>query len=160
MEKQIEDYLKKNEIEYVLHKHKAVFTCAEAEIHCKNVPGEDSKNLFLKDKKGRNFFLVVLRAKKRLQMDVLAEKLNLNLIKFANNKDLLAILRLKPGSVSVLGLINDKERKTKLIIDQTIWDADIVSFHPNINTESLEFKKEEFHKLAKVLDPDFKVIEV
>ena len=70
-------------------------------------------------------------------------------MKFANINNLKEILELEPGSVSPFGLINDKENITKLLIDKEVWDSDWVSFHPNINTETLELKGEDFRKFAE-----------
>ena len=149
MDPTVQQYLKEHNIEYILHEHKAVFTCEEAAIHCKDVPGLPCKNLFLKDKKTNTFYLVVMPAKKRLQIKDLGKKLELKHLTFGKPEEMQAILKLDPGSVSPLGLINDKEHKTTIIMDKDVWDAEIVSFHPNINTATLELKKEEFHKLIE-----------
>jgi Ala-tRNA(Pro) deacylase len=61
----VEIYLKDKQIEYKLHEHPAVFTCAEAEKHCSHIPGIASKNLFLRDQKKQRFFLVVMSAEKK-----------------------------------------------------------------------------------------------
>src|SRR3989338_7254202 len=146
METRIQEFLEKNRIKYIVHTHKAVFTCEEADIHCKHVPGTPGKNLFLKEDKGNQFFLVILPADKKL--------------KFANENELKEILGLTPGSVSPLGLLNDKEKKTRVIIDQEIWEAETVNFHPNINTESLEFTRDNFHRLITILLSNFEILKI
>ena len=94
---------------------------------------------------------------KRLDMKEMGEKLG-DKIKFSNEQNLKDILGLLPGSVSPFGLINDKEKKVKVVIDKDIWDADFVSFHPNINTETLELSGENFKKYIESLDNDLMVI--
>ena len=79
-------------------------------------------------------------------------------LKFANENNLKEILGLTPGSVSPFGLINDKEHITKVLIDQDIWDSDIVSFHPNINTETLELNGKDFQKFIKTIGNTFELI--
>ncbi|MBI5798277.1 prolyl-tRNA synthetase associated domain-containing protein [Candidatus Woesearchaeota archaeon] len=157
METYIKDFLEKNKILYTLYTHPAVFTCEEADIHCKHVPGIPGKNLFLKEEKGKQYFLVILPAHKKLNMNTLATILQVNKVKFANETELKDILELTPGSVSILGLINDKEKKVQLIIDQELWNAETVNFHPNINTESLTFDKKTFHKLTEILCREYRI---
>ncbi|MBS3140404.1 hypothetical protein J4479_05370 [Candidatus Woesearchaeota archaeon] len=79
-------------------------------------------------------------------------------LKFANEDDLKELLGLTSGAVSPFGLINDKERKVDLLIDKAIWESDYVSFHPNVNTESLELKKEDFHKYIKSIGNKYLII--
>src|SRR3989338_4152244 len=160
METRIQEFLEKNRIKYIVHTHKAVFTCEEADIHCKHVPGTPGKNLFLKEDKGNQFFLVILPADKKLNMNSLAPVLSVKKLKFANENELKEILGLTPGSVSPLGLLNDKEKKTRVIIDEEIWAAETVNFHPNINTESLEFTKDNFHRLITTLLSNFEILKI
>lgn len=157
MEQYIKEFLEKNKLEYTLYTHPAVFSCDEADIHCKHVPGIPSKNLFLKEEKKESYFLIVLPANKKLNMNAIAQYLQVKKVKFANETELKEILNLTPGSVSILGLLNDKEKKTTLIIDQEIWNAKTVTFPPNINTESLVFQKETFHKLTNILSKEYKI---
>ena len=158
METYVEDYLEENGIKYVLHEHVAVHTVAESRIHCKDIPGLHCKNLFVKDKKTDTFFLIVMPAEKRLQIHQLAKYLGLKKLCFASEEHLWKILKLKAGSVSPLGIINDKEQITKVIVDREVWDADRVSFHPNINTETLEIDKENFHNFIKGMKNKVEII--
>ncbi len=64
----VEQYLQAHQIKYILHEHPAVFTCEEAAKYCDNVPGLPCKNLLLRDKKKRHYFLLILPAKKRADM--------------------------------------------------------------------------------------------
>lgn len=157
METYIKNFLEENNIPYTLYTHPAVFTCEEADIHCKHVPGTPGKNLFLKEEKGKQYFLVLLPAHKKLNMNTLAAILQIKKLKFANETELKEILNLNPGSVSILGLLNDKEKKVQLIIDQELWDAETVNFHPNNNTESLTFSKNTFHKLTELLCKEYRI---
>ena len=159
MDSYIKKFLEENNIEYELYTHRAVFSCEESKIYCKHVPGISGKNLFLKDEKGKQFFLVVLPCKKKLDLNTLAFFLKVKKLKFANEQELKNILELSPGSVSILGLLNDKERKTELIIERSMWEAEKLNFHPNINTESLTFHQENFHKLVQILCKEYRIFE-
>ena len=115
----IKEYLKKLGVEFREFKHKPVFTVEEAkkERTCENLRGVHSKNLFLKERKSRRFYLVVTPESKPLEIKKLEGVLG-DKLKFANDGDLKEILGVTPGSVSPFGLINDKSRKAKVIIDR------------------------------------------
>ncbi len=155
--KQIKQYLKEIGINFKTFTHPAVYTCEEAEKYNKDIRGIHSKNLFIKNKKSKRFYLVILPAEKKLEMDKLEEALN-DKVKFANATDLNAILGLSTGAVSPFGLINDNEKKVKIVIDKKVWQSDFVSFHPNINTETFELSKEDFHKYIKSLNNELILI--
>ncbi len=157
MQEDVKQFLDNKKIDYILHKHPPVMTCEEAEKHCTEIPGLSCKNLFMKDKKS-NYFLVILPASQRLDLKLLTFITRSKKIVFANDEELLFILGLKRGAVSPLGLINDKGNKTKLFIDEGVWDAEVVSFHPNINTETVELKKEMFHTMVKSFGNDYSVV--
>ena len=111
----IKQYLAEKEIEFKIFTHPAVYTCEEADKYNKDIRGVHSKNLFLKERKGRRFYLVILPAEQRLDMNSLGEKLNEKL-KFANEADLNEILGITTGAVSPFALINDKEGKVEAVI--------------------------------------------
>lgn len=147
MLQEVESYLTKHNIKFILHPHPAVFTANEAEVYCKSIPGLHCKNLFMKNKATNDFFLIVMPAIKRLDIASLQTKLEIKKLCFASADELKSVLNLTPGSVSPLGLINDKDHVTNLIIDQESYGASIVSFHPNENTASLEVPIDSFHRL-------------
>lgn len=159
MNQQIKNFLEKNQIKYTLHEHPPVYTCEEAEKYCGDIPGMPCKNLFLRNDKKTDYYLVVLPAKKRMDLKKFSEIVS-SKISFASENDLKNILDLTPGAVSPFGLLNDKEVKTKLYIDEDLWNADIVSFHPNDNSETLEITREMFHRFINKLEHKENIIEL
>lgn len=157
---EIKKYLKNLQITYKEFQHAPVFTVAEAKEQdiYKNIKGIHSKNLFIKDKKSENFYLVIMDESKKLDMENLGKILG-EKIKFANEDDL-KVLGVAAGSVSPFGLINDSEHTVKLIIDNEIWNADFVSFHPNINTETLELSGKDFRKYVQSLKNKYEILEL
>jgi len=149
MDEKLAEWLKQYQIEYKLHTHPAVFTIEEAREHCGHISGLHCKNLFLKDIKRRQYFLVTLPAEKRLDFKKFARKVNLPFVKLADDDELINILGLTKGAVSPLGLINDVNKKVTYYIDKEVFQAERVTFHPNINTETLELSKEAYHTLVK-----------
>lgn len=150
MEKYLQDYLEKHNIVYKVHNHKAVFTVTESHLDedIAKIPGLRTKNLFIKDE-SKQFYLVCMPGEKRLDMKKLKSELKVKEIHFASAEELKSELNLTPGSVSIFGMINAKN--VKLIIDKKVWAAEITGFHPNINTQTLEIKKEDLHKFLDSL---------
>jgi len=151
-------YLKNLNIEFKVHTHKAVFTGPEAAIHCNHINGLHSKNLFLKNKNKKKFYLVIIPAKDNLDLTKLNSILN-DKLGLASADRLKNILNLSPGSVSPFGLINDKDKKTILLIHKDVWISEVVTFHPNINTETLELTQDAFRKYIASLDIEYKIID-
>src|SRR3989344_8760170 len=139
MEELLKEYLEKNKINYVRHKHKAVSTVAESgkDENILKIPGLHCKTLFLKDDKG-GFYLVGLPAHKRLDIKKLEKHLEVKKLKFGSAEELKEKTNLAPGSVSIFGAVYSGD--VALILDKEVWDAEIVGFHPNVNTETLEIK--------------------
>ena len=158
--KEVEDFLKNESIEYVLHEHPPVYTCEEAKKHCSHVPGVASKNLFLRDDKKRRYFLVVLSSEKRVNLKQLSEVLGVKRLTFASDQDLKAKLGLEPGAVSIFGLLNDKDVEVELFIDMNFYEQSVVNFHPNRNTASVELKNEMFNKALKSLQHEYNIVEL
>jgi len=159
MDVKLQEWLKNYQIAYNIYTHPAVFTVEEAKLHCGHIPGMKCKNLFLKDVKGRNYFLVTIPAMKKLDFDQFAKIVNLPVVKFANDEELQGFLGLSKGAVSPLGLINDENNKVLYLIDKDVWTSEIVTFHPNINTETLELTQEAYQLLVKCTGNKFQIIE-
>ncbi len=160
MDEALNSWLKEHQIEYKLHTHPAVFTVDEARIHCGFIPGMHCKNLFIKNVKGTEYYLVTLPSTKRLDFKKLQKLLSSSLLKFASEEELQKYLGLDIGAVSPLGLVNDTQKKVIYVIDKAVWGAEIMSFHPNVNTESVELTKENFHNMIKFTGNRFLVLEI
>ena len=153
------EFLNSNKIKYERHDHPAVFTCEEAKQLVKIDVGADTKNLFLRDKKGQRHFLVVVGYEKSVELSKLAAHLDTKKLSMASSERLDRFLGVSPGSVSLLALVNDTETQVELIIDQSIWKAEFVRCHPLINTSTLVLSQEDLRRffektehVAKILD--------
>jgi len=124
-------------IEAVRHEHAAVMTVAESEQLVPKLPGAKTKNLFLRDKKGLKHFLVTIPASLSVDLAQLGDMLGAGRLGFGSAERLLKYLCLTPGSVSVLGLVNDPEHCVQCVIDQNLWDAEAIQAHPLINTATM-----------------------
>ena len=101
------------------------------------------KNLFLTNKRGTEFYLLLLDHKKRFVTSEVSRLLGSTRLSFASDEKLAELLGLCPGSISVTGLINDAERKVHPVIDADILKTEKMLIHPSVNTASLEVDTKE-----------------
>ncbi len=130
-------FLTEHGISYERFDHDAVFTCEESSKIKHDIPGKDTKNLFLRDDKGKRHFLVSVPHEKRLDPKAFAALVSAKSISFASAERLKKHLGVEPGSVTILGLINDAEKEVEFWIDEDLWNADRICSHPLVNTATL-----------------------
>ena len=146
MSTNVYDILDSIGLSYEVHEHEAVFTVEESNKLYDHIPGSHTKNLFLKNREGLQFYLYIIESHKRADLKVIAEVVHEKKLHFASPEELMEYLALTPGSVSTLGLINDREHRVKVIIDRALWESDYINAHPNTNTATLTFPQSDFHK--------------
>ena len=95
------------------------------------------KNLLLCNRQQTAFYLLMLPGNKAFKTSVLSKEIGSSRLSFAPGEFMEQFLDITPGSLSVLGLMNDKENKVELLIDRDILDSDFFGCHPCINTASL-----------------------
>jgi Ala-tRNA(Pro) deacylase len=133
----IYQFLKAHFIEYERFDHPPVFTCEEAAVHTPDLEATNTKNLFLRDRKGKRHFLVVTDHEKSVDLTALGKLLEVGKLSFGSADRLHKHLRVEPGSVTVLALLNDPENAVELVVDEDIWKAPTVACHPMVNTSTL-----------------------
>jgi Ala-tRNA(Pro) deacylase len=126
--------------------HPAVFTCAEADLHRPDLHAVSTKNLFLCDKKARRFFLVVTACEKTMKLENLAAQLGVPHLRFGSEQNLLRLLGVTRGSVTMMGLANDLGHQVELWMDFEIWQGERFMSHPLVNTATLVFTKAELER--------------
>ena len=107
-ESMIYQLLDELKISYDRLDHEPISSVIEAVEKGIVLPGQQVKNLFLKNKKGRQFYLVILRDEKTADIKHLAEILDEKRLSFANDKELEELLQVEPGAVTPFGLLFDK----------------------------------------------------
>ena len=145
-EKEFLEFMDVNGFVYERIEHPAVFTCAESELHRPAVPAVSTKNLFLCDKKARRFFLAVTACEKTVKLDALAAQLGVGNVRFASEENLMRLLGVTRGSVTMMGLANDVEHVVELWIDTEIWQSEYFLSHPLVNTATLILTKPELER--------------
>ena len=134
------DFLDALNVEYERVDHECAMTmedCAEID---KVLNAMTCKNLFLCNRQETQFYLLMIPADKVFKTKFLSSQLGVARLSFANEGHMLELLDITPGSVSVMGLMNDKENQVKLLIDKDVLSGDYIGVHPCVNTASLKLK--------------------
>ncbi|MBR2137800.1 MAG: prolyl-tRNA synthetase associated domain-containing protein [Bacilli bacterium] len=147
-----EDVLKKLDelkIDYELMEHEAVYTIEEMENL--NMPRIDEviKNLFVRDEKKQNYYLIIVSKNKSVNLKELRRKIECKPLTFAKEEDLYKYLGLTKGAVTPLGVFNDKDAFVHLIIDKDLYSYERIGIHPNENTATVWVKLDDIIKLYK-----------
>jgi Ala-tRNA(Pro) deacylase len=132
------------------HDHPAVFRVDEGRDLKAAMPGAHTKNLFLKDKKGR-LWLISARQDTVVDLKRAPTAIGSDRLSFGNEALLYETLGVTPGSVTALGLINDVDRRVTFVLDQALWDADIVNFHPLTNTATTALAQADFRRFLTLV---------
>ncbi|WP_373899654.1 prolyl-tRNA synthetase associated domain-containing protein [Haloimpatiens sp. FM7315] len=148
-EQRLYDIFNMLKIEYVRYEHKPVCTIEEANQLDIYIEGKQCKNLFLRDRKGSIFYLVIVDEKKQVDLKRLAEKMGCKSLSFASEEKLYNYLALKPGAVSPFGLINDINKAVQVIIDKDLVGSSSINFHPNVNTATINISYKNFEKFLE-----------
>ena len=98
------------------------------------------KNLFLCNRQETDFYLLLMPGAKKFKTKELSSQINTARLSFANEAHMEELLDITPGSVSVMGLMNDKDNKVQLLIDEDLLEHPYLGCHPCINTSSLCIK--------------------
>jgi Ala-tRNA(Pro) deacylase len=120
-------------IPYKVYNHKAVFTVAENKASDLGIPGAHTRNLFLRDQKGK-MVLVTLRHDTPVDLKKLAPLLGMGRLSFGSPERLWTYLGVRPGSVTPFAMINDTGHAVTLVLEAGLMDQDILTCHPLINT--------------------------
>ena len=146
---QVLDCLSDLEIDYEMHEHPPIPTIEEAIKYWEKMEATHCKNLFFRNHKGNKHYLVIFDHQKQLIIKDLERKLKQGKLSFASEKRMEKYLAIKPGSVSLFGLINDIENHIHLFLDKNLLKSTYISFHPNDNTASLKISQKGFMKFLK-----------
>jgi Ala-tRNA(Pro) deacylase len=133
----LDAFLREHCIKATRHEHPPVMTVEESERLVPKLPGMKTKNLFLRDKKGRRHILVTVRHNLAVELDELASKLGARGLGLASPERLAKHLGVTPGSVSLLALVNDRAAAVEFVIDRALWDAPAVHAHPLSNDATM-----------------------
>ena len=145
--------------ERVDHEHAdTIEACEEVEkvLGCKIC-----KNLLLTNRQQTAIYLLAMPGQKPFKTKILSKQIGTARLSFASEEQMLRTLDITPGSVSVLGLMNDKNKEVKLLIDKDLLSEEYFGCHPCINTSTLKIKTEDIiEKIIPATAHDIEYVEL
>lgn len=144
-----------------LTEHRAVYTMAElSRIHIP-YPEADAKNLFVRDDKKRNYYLITLKGDKKIDLKAFQRANQTRPLSFASESDLMSILGLTAGSVTPLGILNDREAKVKVFLDRDFFETPgLIGVHPNDNTATVWLKTGDLVSIVEEHGNELRIVSI
>ena len=142
-------YLNKKNIKYEVTNHESVYTMEELSNIYVPYPSGDAKNLFLKDDKKKTYYLITVKGDKRVDLKEFRNKNNTRSLSFASSTELFNKMKLTPGSVTPLGLLNNEDKDIIYFIDRYFFDNNIIGVHPNDNTATIWLNPNDLIEIIK-----------
>lgn len=153
------DFLDSLDISYKRIDHEAANTmevCADID---EALQATICKNLFLCNRQETDFYLLMMPGDKKFKTKDLSKELSVARLSFANEDYMLKFLDITPGSVSVMGLMNDHDNRVRLVIDEDVLNGEEIGCHPCINTSSIKFKTSDMiEKIIPAMNHDVTVV--
>ena len=158
---EVYDFIKSKNIWYEITEHKAVFNMDElSEIEIP-YPEYNAKNLFVRNDKKRNYYLITVKGNKRVDLKEFRNNNGTRPLSFASEQDLMSIMNLIAGSVTPLGLLNDRDLKVTFYLDKDfLKDKQIIGVHPNENTATLWLKVTDLIDIIKEHGNQVNIVEL
>ena len=156
---EIYQYLTGKGISYEVTEHGAVYNMEDLAAMDLPYPDSDAKNLFVRDDKKRNYYLITVKGEKRVNLKEFRKAHGLRNLSFASPDDLMAIMGLIPGAVTPLGLLNAEEKKVIFYLDQELEDS-LIGVHPNDNTATVWMQSKDLIMLLKEHGTEVNVVEI
>lgn len=153
-------FLDQHHITYERYDHPAVYTVEEAQRLVPPMPGAETKNLLLRDRKGKRHFLVVVGYDKKVDLKGLTTVLGVSKLAFASPERLMRYLGVEPGSVTLLGVVNDVDCAVEVVVDTAVWAADILKCHPLVNTATLAIGRDDIERIFQITNHSYTVLDV
>ena len=158
---EIYDYLKAHQVSYEAAEHPAVYNMEEMSQIDLPHPEVDAKNLFVRDDKKANYYLITVKGDKRVNLKEFRHQHSLRNLSFASEQDLMEIMGLIPGAVTPLGLLNDTDLKAQLYLDRDfLGSSGLVGVHPNDNTATIYLQAQDLIGLIQEHGNKVEIVEI
>ena len=141
------DLLDELHIDFQRIDHEVAMTMEACEEIDKALHATICKNLFLCNRQETAFYLLMMPGDKKFKTKELSKQLGVARLSFARESFMEELLDITPGSVSVMGLMNDRNKKVQLVMDEDVLKGEYIGCHPCINTSSLRIRTEDMLKI-------------
>lgn len=143
-------FLNDRGIWHEITEHEAVFNMAEMSAVELPYPEADAKNLFVRDDKKRNYYLITVRGDKRVDLKQFRQNNDTRALSFASEDDLIEIMGVTAGAVTPFGVLNDDARRVEVFIDREFLDRPgLIGVHPNENTATVWLRTEDLIRIIE-----------
>ena len=146
-EMRVYDFLDKLEIEYERIDHPAFDTMQDCSETDELFGVSTVKNLLLCNSQKTEFYMLVMPGDKKFKTKELSTQIGSARLSFASAEHMETLLDITPGSLTILGLINDKDKRVKLLVDRDLEKDEFIVAHPCINTVSLKIRMQDIFKV-------------
>lgn len=152
-------YLKNHNIPFEITEHRAVYNMEELDSIDLPYPEGDAKNLFVRDDKKKNYYLITVKGDKRVNLKDFRKAHGLRPLSFASPEDLKKYMDLTPGAVTHLGLLNVEGAPITMYLDAEFKDS-IIGIHPNENTATVWLQGDDLVMLLRENGCEVKIVEI
>lgn len=152
-------YLSDQGICYEVTEHKAVLNMQEVDELKLPYSEYEAKNLFVRDDKKKNYYLITVKGDKRVDLKEFRKRYGLRPLSFASEENLAQILHLTPGSVTPLGFLNDKDHRVHFFLDAN-FKSSLIGVHPNDNTATVWMQSEDLVRLIRNHGNEVDIVEI
>ena len=149
--------LKDLKIKFKVFEHPPFFTVEEAKKHRQGMRGYHIKNLFLRDKKKKNF-LVVAQEDRTIDLSQLTKKIKSSRLSFGSKERLFEELGVFPGAVTPLSVINNRKKNINIFLDSEMSDEDTIFCHPLVNDRTISLSYQSLLTYFDYLDLSFNTV--
>ena len=160
-EVRVYDLLDRLEIPYERVDHDAAMTMEACRAADEAMGTKMCKNLLLCNRQQTDFYLLLLPGEKVFKTSVLSKKIGSSRLSFADGEHMERLLDITPGSLSVLGLMNDHGKAVRLLIDRELLEEGFIGVHPCVNTSSLKLRLSDLlEKILPAMEHDYTAVEL
>lgn len=152
-------YLKDHNIPFEITEHRAVYNMEELDSIDLPYPEGDAKNLFVRDDKKKNYYLITVKGDKRVNLKDFRKAHGLRPLSFASPEDLKKYMDLTPGAVTPLGLLNVEGTPITMYLDAEFKDS-IIGIHPNENTATMWLQGDDLVELLRENGCEVEIVEI
>lgn len=151
--------LNKDSVDYTLINHPPIFTVEEGDAY--NLPNREKvvKNLFIRDTKKKHYFVFTTFVHKKVDLKILAQKLNTTRLSFGSSELMEKWLKVTPGSVTPLAIINDAEKNVVQVFDKEL-EGSLIGCHPMLNDGTVFLTFEALFTFLQRYRDDMKIIDL
>ena len=158
---QVYEHLKNCGIEFEITEHPAVWNMEDVSKIPMPHPEADAKNLFVREDKTQNYYLITVKGDKRADLKALRKAEGLRQLKFASAEELESVLHLIPGAVTPLGLLNDETCRVTFYLDSYFLQPPaLVGAHPNDNTATVWLRTQDLIRTIEAHGNPVKIIDL